>query len=75
MTLQAQWLGMFSRQFRAFKREGLAAEFEVPEHWEVTTLSAFGRTPPTPGEEPLHGPVGMPDRQRRALDEIVWPVA
>jgi len=74
MTLQGQALGMFARQFRAFDRAALAADFEVPDHWEVTTMSAFGRTPPPPGEEPIARPEGTPGRQRRALEEIVWPV-
>src|SRR3954463_5624510 len=39
MTFQAQALGLFARQFRAFDRAGLAAEFSVPSHWEVTTMT------------------------------------
>jgi nitroreductase len=45
MTFQARDLGLFVRQFRAFDREGVTAEFDVPEHWEVTTMSAVGRLP------------------------------
>jgi nitroreductase len=33
MTFQAQSLGLSVRQFRAFDRVGLAAEFDVPPHW------------------------------------------
>jgi len=51
MTPQAQALEMFARHFRAFNRAGLAAEVAVPEHWEVTTTSAFGRVPPRTGDE------------------------
>lgn len=43
MTLQTQALGVTARQFRAFNRDGLAAEFAVPKHWEVTTMMAVGR--------------------------------
>lgn len=43
MTFQAQSLGLFVRQVRAFDRDGLAAEFDLPAHWEVTTMSAIGR--------------------------------
>jgi nitroreductase len=43
MTLQAQALGLSARQFRAFDRAGVAAEFDVPRHWEVTTMVAIGR--------------------------------
>jgi nitroreductase len=72
MTLQAQALGLSVRQFRAFEREGLAAEFAVPDHWEVTTMSAVGRVaPPGPGTA---GPDGQPDRRRRAVEQIVWSV-
>ena len=43
MTVQARALDLHVRQFRAFDRTGIAAEFGVPRHWEVTTLSAIGR--------------------------------
>ena len=33
MTIQARALDLHVRQFRAFDRAALAAEFEVPEHW------------------------------------------
>ena len=62
MTLQAAALGLAARQFRAFDREGLAAEFEVPEHWQVTTMTAFGRTPAAPQARP-----------RRSLHDLNWP--
>jgi len=70
MTIQAQSLGLFARQFRAFDQAGLAAEFDVPEHWQVTSMSAFGRLPagigtPTPDTDP--------SRRRRPLSEISWP--
>jgi nitroreductase len=61
MTLQAQALGLRARQFRAFDRNGLAGEFAVPAHWEVTTMTAYGR--------PL---ADSPTRQRRTVDEIQW---
>lgn len=64
MTVQAQALGLQARQFRAFNRAGLADEFGVPTHWEVTTMAAFGRA-----TEPDDT---APPRGRRA--RIVWPV-
>lgn len=71
MTLQAQELGLSVRQFRAFDQAGLAAEFDVPAHWQVTTMSAVGRVSPDQAPVDAHG---RPDgRQRRSLDEIVWP--
>jgi nitroreductase len=73
MTLQAQALGLFVRQFRAFDRAGIAAEFDVPGHWQVTSMAAFGRLPAA-AEPP--GPVALePMRSRRPLAEITWPAA
>ena len=63
MTVQAQAVGLSARQFRAFDRAGLAAEFGVPAHWEVTTMTAFGRAPREPGA----------DRQRRGVGDLSWP--
>jgi hypothetical protein len=67
--VQAQALGLNVRQFRAFDREGVAEDFGVPAHWEVTTMAAIGRAhvdtgPPTPEESS--------SRRRRSLDEILW---
>ncbi len=33
MTVQAMALGLRVRQFRAFDRDGIAADFDVPPHW------------------------------------------
>jgi nitroreductase len=63
MTIQAAALGLAGRQFRAFDRDGLAAEFGVPDHWQVTTMTAFGRPPAEP--QP---------RDRRSAEELRWPV-
>jgi len=76
MSIQAQALGMHARQFRAFDRDGIATEFAVPKHWEVTTLAAIGRAAPGPGRTSELDDTGEPPaRARRALDEILWPVA
>jgi len=74
MSFQAQSLGLYVRQFRAFDRDALAAEFDVPPHWEVTTMSAIGRVPsqpprPVSSGEPRHV------RQRRSPTDILWPLA
>lgn len=83
MTVQAQALGISSRQFRAFDRQGLADEFGVPGHWEVTTMTAFGVAVPeggpgaTPGSEArmnVHMPTVPPSPRRRPLEELLWPV-
>jgi nitroreductase len=70
MTIQAQALGLFARQFRAFDRDALAKEFGVPDHWEVTTMSAFGRVPDadaSSARRPLD-----PARMRRPIEELLW---
>jgi nitroreductase len=69
LSVQAQALDLSVRQFRAFDREGVAEDFGVPAHWEVTTMAAVGRAhvdtgPPTADESP--------SRRRRSLDEILW---
>ncbi|MGH3094932.1 MAG: hypothetical protein ACRDMV_02900, partial [Streptosporangiales bacterium] len=73
MTLQAQAMGLSARQFRAFDREGLAAEFGVPAHWEVTTMTAFGRAPDgtAPHAAAAPGADALP-RQRRLAADIMW---
>ncbi|HLK75052.1 MAG TPA: nitroreductase family protein [Streptosporangiaceae bacterium] len=80
MTVQAQALGLHVRQFRAFDRAGLAAEFAVPDHWEVATMAAVGRAGPAstaPSARPPRPPAARaeaPSRQRRSIDDILWPV-
>jgi nitroreductase len=79
MTLQAQALGLSARQFRAFGRAGVAAEFDVPGHWEVTTMVAIGRAALAPAGRAAPGPdaagPGASARQRRAVSDIVWSIA
>lgn len=70
MTIQAQSLGLAVRQFRAFDREALAAEFEVSAHWEVTTLSAIGVVAASTTQA-----VGVPPRVRRPTTDLRWPRA
>ncbi len=72
MTLQAQALGLAARQFRAFGRDALTQEFAVPDHWEITTMTAIGRA-----ASEFPGPAGPPEssasRERRPLEELLWP--
>jgi nitroreductase len=70
MTIQAQSLGLFARQFRAFDRNALADEFGVPEHWEVTTMSAFGRVPAGADSSVRRTP--EPARERRPVRDLLW---
>ena len=74
MTVQAQSLGLFARQFRAFDQRAVAAEFGVPAHWQVTSMSAFGRLPEAAGPEPASVSAELTSsRQRRPVSEISWP--
>jgi nitroreductase len=74
MSIQAQALGLHVRQFRAFDRSGIATEFAVPEHWEVTTLAAIGRAVPDSTRRSALDDSGEPPaRARRELGEILWP--
>jgi nitroreductase len=73
MTIQAQALGLSARQFRAFDRDALAAEFAVPAHWQVTTMTAFGRALGDP-PEPAGADEGAPrERERSPLEDVLWP--
>jgi nitroreductase len=65
MTVQAQAMGLFVRQFRAFDRAGIADSFGVPPHWEVTTMSAVGRA--AAGSRRA--------RERRVRRDLLWPPA
>jgi len=73
MTIQAQSLGLFARQFRAFDRAAVAAEFDVPDHWQVTSMTAFGRLPK--GQAAPTTPESGHPRGRSSLTQITWPAA
>jgi len=69
MTIQGLSIGLHSHQFRAFDRAAVAHEFDVPPHWEVTSMTAFG-TAAHPPETPAFPGTS---RERATVDEIVWP--
>ena len=73
MTVQARSLGLFVRQFRAFDRAGVVADFGVPEHWEVCTMSAIGRLPEH--EQAADRDRQRPAGDRRSADHLRWPEA
>jgi hypothetical protein len=81
LTVQARALGLHVRQFRAFDRAALAAEFAVPDHWEVTTMAAVRRAaatsaaPPVPELSSTAWRADVPSRQRRSIGDILWPIA
>ena len=68
LTFQAHAMGLFVHQFRAFDREAIADRFDVPEHWEVTTMAAIGK--PLEGSRHIMGAGTSRDRLR--LTEIIW---
>lgn len=65
MTIQGLAIGLDAHQFRAFDRDAVALEFEVPEHWEVTSMTAFGLAAPAAGGHPGSG-------VRRSRDDVTW---
>ncbi|WP_203236615.1 nitroreductase family protein [Nocardia panacis] len=68
MTVQGLAIGLDAHQFRAFDREAVAAEFAVPSHWEVTSMTAFGVADHLPGELPSPGT----SRDRHDIERITW---
>lgn len=66
LTFQARALGLFVRQFRAFDRDALAADFAVPDHWEVTMMAAVGRLP-----EGIEQATHRMAHDRRPLEQLV----
>lgn len=68
MTVQAHALGLAAHQFRAFKKEALTEEFQVPAHLEIVTMTAIGVPGHTRGEVVGSGT----DRSRRELDALVF---
>ena len=71
LTVQARVFDLHVRQFRAFDRAGVAEEFGVPAHWEVTTMSASGRACGGDAAPPVDRPPHV-RRRRRPLDDLVW---
>ncbi len=64
LTMQAHALGLHVRQFRAFDRSAMRAEFAVPPHWEIATLAALGVPA---GPEPT-----ATTRERRSVEDLLW---
>jgi nitroreductase len=72
LTVQAEAFGLSVHQFRAFDREGVAAEFGVPAHWEVTSMAAVGVPDAVRPLTPPPGAVGSTSRERRPIGQITW---
>lgn len=64
MSIQAQSMGLFCRQFRAFDKDLLTAALAVPAHWEIMTMTAIGRPAPNAGRGP---------RASQRDPSVVWP--
>jgi nitroreductase len=76
MTVQARSLGLHVRQFRAFDRAAVVADFGIPAHWEVCTMSAIGRVPAGSLERIESVPAAPdPSRVRRPVQQLLWPDA
>lgn len=71
MTVQGLHLGLQAHQFRAFDRDAVAGELELPAHWEVTSMTAFGVSTHAAGEAVSGGTSGT-SRERASLDDITW---
>lgn len=68
MTVQGLSMGLGAHQFRGFDRDALAREFDVPTHWEVTSLTAIGVV--AQGADDAEAP--GTSRTRRTRDDITW---
>lgn len=68
MTIQGLAIGLDAHQFRAFDREAVAAEFAIPPHYEVTSMTAFGIAAHSAGD--VQGP--GTSRERASLEQITW---
>lgn len=66
LTFQAHAMGLAVHQFRAFDRDALTAELNVPRHWQVTSMAAVGV--PLGGEQEGSGT----SRERHGIDAITW---
>lgn len=66
LTFQAHAMGLAVHQFRAFDRDALRAELEVPRHWQPTTMAAVG----VPIGD-VHEGAGT-TRERHEIEAITW---
>jgi len=66
MTIQASAMGLAARQFRAFHKDALTSELKVPEHLEITTITAIGAAAPASDSA---------GRQRRPVSDLTLPAA
>lgn len=67
LTIQAQGMGLATRQFRAFDAEGLTAELAAPSHWQIMTMTAVGVVPAGGSSA---APAQSGERSRRQLGDL-----
>jgi nitroreductase len=73
LTIQAAVLGLAVHQFAAFDHEAVKHEFEVPDDWQVATMSAIGRVPAgvaPHGQRKFTGETLT--RDRHSIADIQW---
>jgi nitroreductase len=68
MTIQALSMGLGTHQFRAFDRDAITKEFDVPSSWEVTSMTAIGRPAPASDGAKTSGTT----RERLSRAEVTW---
>jgi nitroreductase len=68
MTVQGLSMGLAAHQFRGFDRDALAREFDIPPHWEVTSMTALGVVSQDADDAFAAGT----DRTRRTRDDVTW---
>jgi nitroreductase len=73
MTIEAQALGISARQFRAFDEPALQTEFAIPDHWQLSTVTAFGLAASTQADSAPTPYTAATPRARRTIDQLLWP--
>lgn len=68
MTIQALSMGLGTHQFRAFDRDAITREFDVPSSWEAASMTAIGR----PGRVSDGAKNSGTTRDRLSRAEITW---
>jgi len=74
LTVQAASMGLSVHQFRAFDRDAVAAEFEVPTTWEVVTMAAIGYPHGDSPRVPAGGHASS-TADRRSVADVTWAAA
>jgi nitroreductase len=70
LTVQAQALDLHVHQFAGFDHARMAAEFEVPASWAVTTVVAVGRRPALAAVESVDPGLRAREQGRRERKEL-----